>query len=97
MSYMVNNPHRLYGSNDGCNYAQLNSYTASFRGIRPPMAASTVTGYYVVPDYSSPGYNTLMKTPPGSCASSGGGYTQIPYAYGVGANNCVTSYSASIC
>lgn len=93
---MVNNPHRIYGTNDGCNYARLGAYTASFRGIQPPVAMSTVSGYYVVPDYTAPGYNTLLKTPPGSC-SSGSGYTQIPFAYGAGANNCMTSYSASIC
>ena len=36
-----------------CNYAQLGAYNQGFRGIRPPVPLTAVSGYYVVPAYSA--------------------------------------------
>lgn len=102
MSYLVNNgsqgkQHRLYGMNDGCNYSRLGVYTSGFRGISPPVPMTTVSGYYVVPNYSAPGYDALTHGVPGGCGDVSNGYFQIGRAYGYGANNCATTYSASLC
>jgi len=85
---------QINGMNDGCSYARLGAYNASFNGIRPPIPMTTVSGYYVVPNYSAPGYDTLTH---GSAEGCGIGYFQIGKAYGYGANNCTTTYSASLC
>jgi hypothetical protein len=84
----------------GCNYARLGAYTSGFRGIRPPVPMTTVAGYYVVPNYSAPGYDTLThgRQHYGCGDGSGGGhYFQIGRAYGYGAENCSTQYMGSIC
>lgn len=88
---------KLYGMNNGCNYARLGTYIAGFKGIRPPIPMTTVSGYYVVPNYSAPGYDALTHGPTGGCGESSNGYFQIGKAYGYGANNCTTTYSASLC
>lgn len=98
MSYNPN--HKSYGINDGCNYARLGAYNAGFKGIRPPVPMTTTSGYYVVPNYSAPGYDTLTHggpRGPGGCVESSNGYFQINKAYGYGSNNCRTTYSASLC
>lgn len=79
----------------GSQYARLGAYAAGFRGIRPPVPMTTVAGYYVVPTYSAPGYDTLTHGPP-ECGS-GGPYFTIGKAYGYGAGNCDTQYTGAIC
>lgn len=80
------------GNNSGCgNYSMLGSYSAG-RGIRPPIPTTNVSGYYIVPSYSAPGYQTLTHGPP-SC----GPYFTIGKAYGYGAGNCQTQYIGSMC
>lgn len=74
------------------NYARLGTYAAGFRGIRPPIPTTTVAGYYVVPTYSAPGYDTLTHG-----YSTGGPYFSIGQAYGYGAGNCSTQYMGAIC
>ena len=82
----------------GCNYAQLGAYNLGFRGIRPPVPLTSVSGYYVVPAYSAPGYDTLTHGAAGcGCGSGSGNYFQIGQAYGQGANLCNTKYMGSIC
>lgn len=92
------NNYRTFGDS-GCNYARLGAYAAGFRGIRPPVPMTTVAGYYVVPSYSAPGYDTLTHGPPeyGCNGNSGGPYFSIGKAYGYGAENCSTQYMGSIC
>lgn len=83
----------------GCNYAQLGSYNLGFRGIRPPVPMTSVSGYYVVPQYGGPSYSTLTHGEPGcGCGmGSGGNYFSIGRAYGAGAGNCSTAYMGSMC
>ena len=76
-------------------YARLGAYAAGFRGIRPPVPMTTVAGYYVVPSYSAPGYDTLTHGPP-DC-NTGNAYFTIGKAYGYGAANCSTQYMGAIC
>jgi len=88
------NTFKSYGGMDaGLGYARLGSYTMGYRGIRPPIPSTTVSGYYVVPSYAVPGYSTLTH----GAAGSGGPYFQIGGAYGVGAANCATKYMGSMC
>lgn len=91
MSYMANKPiyYKPYAANNNCTYTQMGAYNPGVRGA--------VMGYYVVPNYSPPGYDTLTHGPPGGCEESSNGYFQIGKAYGSGANNCQTTYSASMC
>lgn len=94
---MSHNGNRLY-NNAGCNYARLGAYSAGFKGIRPPVPMTTVSGYYVVPSYSSPGYDTLTHgRNNGECGCGGGPYFKIGQAYGYGADNCYTQYMGSLC
>ncbi len=79
----------------GYNYAQLGAYNQGFRGIRPPVPLTSVSGYYVVPAYSAPGYDTLTHGSRGS--GSGGNYFSIGKAYGQNAGACNTKYMGSIC
>ena len=81
----------------GCGpYATLGTYNTGggFNGIRPPVPVTSVSGYYVVPGYSAPGYQTLSHGTPSGC---GGPYFNIGKAYGYGAANCNTQYMGSIC
>ena len=97
MSSNVNNQFGTYngGYSGGCGpYATLGKYTGGFQGIRPPIPTTTVSGYYVVPSYSAPGYQTLSHGPPSGC---GGPYFNIGKAYGYGAANCNTQYFGSMC
>lgn len=99
------NAFKNYGSSGdaGCNYSRLGNYISyANRGIRPPVPMTTVSGYYVVPSYSAPGYDTLTHGRyRGGCGdglgSSGGPYFQIGQAYGYGAENCATQYMGSLC
>lgn len=104
MSCLLNNNIGYYGAGvvgpnvgSGNNYAQLGSYNQGFRGIRPPVPLTSVSGYYVVPAYSAPGYDTLTHGASGCGTASGGNYFQIGQAYGQNAGNCSTQYMGSIC
>lgn len=80
------------------NYATLGGYNTCLTGIRAPIPATSVSGYYVVPSYSSPGYDTL--THGSNACSAGGNYFQIGQAYGNGSGGCGfcnTKYMASLC
>lgn len=85
--------------NTGYSYAQLGSYNkaSGCRGIRPPVPMTSVTGYYVVPANSAPGYDTLTHGQSGGCEASGGNYFSIGKAYGYGASNCNQKYMGSLC
>ena len=83
----------------GCTqYATLGGYTggsACSRGISPPVPTTNVSGYYIVPSYSAPGYNTLQHGDQNSCRGSN--YFNIYTAYGQNAGNCQTKYMGAIC
>lgn len=72
-----------------CAYATLNNYNMP-SGIAVPRA--TVTGKYIVPNFSAPSYNTLSH---GSNVPSCGGYFSIEKAYKSG--QCSQSYIQSLC
>jgi hypothetical protein len=78
----------------GC-YAQLGTYNQGFQGVRPPVPYTSVSGYYVVPAYSAPGYDTL--THGSQEGGSGGNYFTIGRAYGTGGSGCSQKYMGSIC
>ena len=72
-----------------CAYATLNNYNMP-SGIAVPRA--TVTGKYIVPNFSSPSYNTLQH---GSNVPSCNGFFTIEKAYKSGA--CQQQYIQSLC
>jgi len=76
-----------------CSYTTLNRYNNGSKGMNPPVPATTVSGKYIVPTYSSPGYNTLMHNSAPSCS----GYFNIEGAYGKDAGSCSTKYVAKLC
>ena len=76
-----------------CSYATLSNYNGGFQGMRPAIAPSTVSGKYIVPMYSAPGYQTLTHNGVGSC----GGYFNIQGAYGENADSASTSYVYKLC
>jgi hypothetical protein len=88
-----NNDYKNFSAGCGCNYAKLGTYVSGYRGIRPPIPMTTVAGYYVVPTYSAPGYDTLTHGGGAQC----GPYFSIGQAYGYGAENCSTQYMGSLC
>jgi hypothetical protein len=60
-----------------------------------PVPSTLVSGYYVIPSYTAPGYDALTHGSSGS-----GGYFKIgpAYGYGCGAGNYDTAnYVSSIC
>lgn len=84
----------------GCaQYATLGGYnqhgSACSRGIKPPVPTTNITGMYIVPAYSSIGYDSLQHG--GSTHGRGSNYFQIGQAYGYGAGNCQTKYMGAIC
>lgn len=86
----------------GSQYASLGAYNGGqcMRGIRPPVPTTNVSGIYIVPAYSAPGYDTLQHGSGGAdgCgASSSSTYFTIGRAYGYGAGSCNTQYMGSIC
>ena len=83
-------------------YVSLGAYNGNqcMRGIRPPVPTTNVSGIYIVPAYSAPGYDTLQHGSGGDdgCGSSSSStYFTIGRAYGYGAGSCNTQYMASIC
>lgn len=87
-----------YFQQGGTQYATLGGYnqygSVYNRGIRPPIPTTNVTGMYIVPSYSAPGYDTLQH---GGSSNRGSNYFQIGQAYGYGAGNCQTRYMGAIC
>jgi hypothetical protein len=80
------------------NYTTLGGYNSCAMGIKAPVPVTTVTGYYIVPSYASPGYDTLTHGRSG--CPTGASYFQIGRAYGSGMNacgSCNTQYMASAC
>lgn len=80
-------------SGPSCSYANLSNYNNGSQGMSPPVPATTVTGKYIVPTYSSPGYNTLSHNAAPSCS----GYFNIQSAYGANAGGCSTKYVQKLC
>lgn len=79
-----------------CSYVDLKSYNSTSAGSlgSPAVPSATVSGYYVVPNYSAIGYSALTHD---SSMPSCSGYFNIQKAYGVGADQCNTQYSQSPC
>ena len=79
-----------------CSYTTLNNYNSSTAGSlgSPAYSATTVKGYYVVPNYSAPGYNALTH---GNDTPTCSGYFNVTSAYGANAANCNTQYSQMPC
>ena len=77
------------------NYATLGSYNGYAPGMMgsPPLLATTVTGMYVVPDYSTIGYDSLTH----GMGPYPQRYFNIRSAYGAGAGNCNTQYMTRMC
>lgn len=73
-----------------CAYAQLGRYNSP-SGIAVPR--SVVTGKYIVPDFSAPGYDTLTGRGNPSCT----GYFNIQRAYGSADGACDQRYITSLC
>ncbi|MEX0598054.1 MAG: hypothetical protein WD512_16315 [Candidatus Paceibacterota bacterium] len=80
-------------------YTTLGGYNSCTGAIRAPVPMTSVSGYYIVPSYSSPGYDTLMHG--SDNCSTGANYFQIGKAYGNGGNACGgcnnTKYMVSMC
>ena len=86
-----------YVSGPSCSYVSLSNYNGVQRNARsvgmPHVPASTVSGFYVVPQYGTIGYNALTHGDSPSCA----GYFDITNAYGKGAENCSTEFKQRMC
>lgn len=77
----------------GCSYATLSNYNNGNQGVRPAMPASSVSGHYIVPSYSAPGYDTLSHGSAPSCS----GYFSVQNAYGGKDGSCGTNYVQNLC
>jgi hypothetical protein len=75
-----------------CSYASLSQYNRGTGGTNPPVPAGNVSGQYIVPEYSLPGYGTLTRSPM-SCS----GYANISNAYGAKSGSCNTKYVTKLC
>jgi hypothetical protein len=72
-------------------YSTLNTYNRGMQGIQPVVPATTVSGFYVVPDLDPRlPYDTLSR-------GGSGGYGSIVSAYGAGAQNCCPKYKNVPC
>ena len=74
-----------------CSYATLCAYNSGGQMAPMPSNARNVSGSYIVPSYSAPGYDTLSRS--GSCA----GYYNINSAYGQNSGTCNQQYLSSLC
>ena len=89
----VTNSKDYYNIEPNFQYSTLATYNwSSFLGNVPPVPATTVTGFYIVPDYKSIKYDSLTSTNP-SCT----GYRNIQSAYGADAANCDQKYLRKSC
>lgn len=54
------------GKQKSLSYATLGSYNTKngFQGARPPVPLTTASGFYSVPTFSPPSYDTLVSDPP---------------------------------
>lgn len=73
-----------------CAYSTLNTYNTP-SGIAVPR--STISGKYIVPSWSAPGYSTLTGGNAPGCT----GYFNIQRAYGSADGSCNTKYITSLC
>lgn len=71
-----------------CSYNTLCSYNSNSMGFKH----KPTKGVYVVPNYTAPGYDTLVGKP-GSC----GCYGNISNAYGSHGGRCNQAYTTSLC
>jgi len=69
-----------------CSYTTLSQYNNGARGMQVPVPRGNTSGYYIVPSYGAPGYDTL--TYPASCL----GYPSIGSAYKSDGGNCNQQY-----
>lgn len=79
-----------------CSYTSLSNYNSSAPGTlgSPAVKRSSVSGSYVVPNYSAIGYDALThNNAPPSC----NGYFNISNAYGADAGSGKTNYRMSPC
>jgi len=77
----------------GCDYNTLGNYYGPGSMMAAP-TTTTVSGVYVTPDYSAPGYNTLLHD---KSSAGCGGYFNIQSAYGAGSDCCNTTYTTRLC
>lgn len=91
---MVNSKRSNFSvSGSSCGYAPLSEYNRSSGLVHGPPDVNDVSGYYVVPAYGSPGYNTLRYED--KCCTT---YPSISHAYRDMSNgNCGTKYVKSYC
>jgi hypothetical protein len=80
-----------------CSYVSLANYNGVQRNPQsvgmPYVPATTVSGFYITPNYDTIGYNALTHGDSPSCA----GYFNIEGAYGKNAANCNTQYTQRLC
>ena len=79
-----------------CSYVNLSNYNSTSAGTlgSPAVPPTTVSGHYVVPNYSAIGYGALTHD---SSMPSCSGYFNIQNAYGANAAQCDTQYSQRPC
>lgn len=78
-------------SGNSCSYATLSNYNNGMQG--PRLRKGDVSGSFVVPSYSAPGYMTLTHGVPNSC----GGYFDINDAYKSKGGSCNTQFVRKLC
>jgi len=85
----------MSGHASSCSYTNLSNYNVKSPGTlgTPAVPPSVVSGYYVVPQYGSIGYDALTHGTGPSCT----GYFNITDGYGPNAGNCNTQYMQSPC
>jgi hypothetical protein len=88
----IENTHPTVGG-PACSYATLSHYNRSSRGARPPIPRGNTSGFYNVPVYGAPGYNTLKYSDECSCTS----YPHINGAYKSNGGNCSQKYVKKLC
>lgn len=78
-----------------CSYASLNNYNNRVPGElnMPYVPPTTVSGFYIVPNYAPPTYDALTHGGVPTCA----GYFNVMSAYGPTADSCDTQYFKRPC
>ena len=77
-----------------CAYATLAKYNQGSVGMKPQVTPGTVSGHYIVPSYSAPGYNTLTH---GRTAPSCSGFFNITNAYKGAEGACNQKFVRKLC
>ena len=82
-----------------CTYATLGTYNSPSCGtLASARSAEATSDYYVVPEYSAPGYEALTHGVTGNEKCQGAnGFFNINQAYGAGAGQCNQQYYKSPC